>query len=449
MKKKTTNKQGIKIEAIKSAGEIVRNSYINYGRQVNNSRSFPFLLDGLKKSYTRAINALYFEVPAGKLLPTHQVRGTLGRFHPHSLDAIGGVYARLVRDNLIRGNGSFGSSDILGGKSKGADPRYTEVGLGDGLRNIMAKVIHLVPTSASEINGEDLEPIYVPTPIPLSLCITGIDGLGVGARTTIPTFSYESLLTAYLKKDYNLLEIKDKDINVNLKESDFKGLWEKGTGKITYEYELTKGKRRFEIKGSPEIFSISLGSERKNSKKKTDDDVFNELVEEGKIIVENLSTSIGHLVISLAPKVKVDENWIYQYLKKKSTKSISYNIMVTDGKSCRVMGIKDWIDVTYKNYTKLLEKGNRLELEKLEFDRRVYVILPEVVKYLQKNPMADNEEIAKKLKEDVEVIRAVLQKPLSYLRKADSEGKIKEIDKKIETTKKFKPANFIKTNLVC
>ena len=73
--------------------------------------------------------------------------------------------------------------------------------------------------------------------------------------------------------------------------------------------------------------------------------------------------------------------------------------------------------------------------------------MPEVVKVFLKDTSVTNEQLAKKTKVDLEIIKVIMSKPIGTLRKTDSEAKIKEIEKEIKALKKFKAEEFIKEHI--
>ena len=122
-------------------------------------------------------------------------------------------------------------------------------------------------------------------------------------------------------------------------------------------------------------------------------------------------------------------------------------INVTDGETVRTIGIREWIDITYNNYINLLNLNRDNKLKSLEFSKKVYLAMPEVVKVFLKDTSVTNEQLAKKTKVDLEIIKVIMSKPIGTLRKTDSEAKIKEIEKEIKALKKFKAEEFIKEHI--
>ena len=62
---------------------------------------------------------------------------------------------------------------------------------------------------------------------------------------------------------------------------------------------------------------------------------------------------------------------------------------------------------------------------------------------MEVNPKADNIEICKKLGLSEEVVKVVMEKPISYLRKnSDTTGRVKDLKAKLKELKKFNPIAY-------
>jgi hypothetical protein len=433
----------MKIQQVESIGNLVAHGYTEFGGYINTKRVLPHIMDGLKPSYRRAIFSTY-EIDPG-FSTTHEVLGYMSRFHPHSTDGTEDVMSNLCRYGILQGKGNHGRKDILGVHDNHAAPRYTKIKVPDSFKRLIDPVISLVPHSESEVNPKYKEPDYLPVPIPLSLTFDRLSGLGIGVSTVYPTFSMKSLLDAYLANDPNLLEYREPGLKINKSESNLQGLWDKGYGHVVYEYDVKKFTRDVMVTGNPSRFPISLGG---TSNK--DDIYFDQLLSESKVLIENLSdkNNPGLLRVSLAPGVRVDMDWLYEYLLKKARHRETYYIRVTDGSKVYSKGIREWIDFTYNNYLNLLNTNKQNRLDKLNLNRKVYDVMPAVVDYFLKNPDSTNEQIAKKTKVDVELVKLVMAKTISSLRKTDSINEIKKIDDKINEINNFDPKNFILNNIL-
>lgn len=439
MASKKTNKV-----VTESIGDIVSFGYTEFGKYINTSRVFPRLLDGLKPSYRRGIYASYL---GGKdYAKSAEVLGNMMKFHPHSTDGTYESLAKFTLCGILEGEGSFGRADILGDSDGPAAARYTAIKVSKKLRAMIEPVLDLVPWQDSEVNGNIKEPSYLPTPFPLSFLVDRVSGLGIGVSAILPTFSMESMYEAYITNDPKKLKYRTKGLKIIAKDSDLDALWKTGKGYLTYQYaKITKGDREVIIEGDPSRFPIQLYKGGKG-----DDKLFMQYREEGRILIDNLSdkTKPGLLRVYLSPGTRgVDIDWLHKYLTEKATHKETYMINVTDGETVRTIGIREWIDITYNNYINLLNLNRDNKLKSLEFSKKVYLAMPEVVKVFLKDTSVTNEQLAKKTKVDLEIIRVIMSKPIGTLRKTDSEAKIKEIEKEIKALKKFKAEEFIKEHI--
>ena len=80
----------------------------------------------------------------------------------------------------------------------------------------------------------------------------------------------------------------------------------------------------------------------------------------------------------------------------------------------------------------------------VEFELLVQTFLPKIADYiLNVNPSASNDLIAKTLDIPIEVVQAVMAKPISYLRKSkENSGRLKELKEKIKDLKNFDGTKF-------
>jgi hypothetical protein len=204
------------------------------------------------------------------------------------------------------------------------------------------------------------------------------------------------------------------------------------------------------IDGSPSRFSIKLPKDINDDKLSPDDKLFIKLRNEGKLILDNLSskTHSGLLKVSLSPGVRVNIDWLKNYLNKKATNRETYYIKLTDGEKVYLKGIREWIDITFNNYMNLLSKYKSDRVQKLNKDKEVYLALPSVVEYFLKNPEATNKQISDSIGIDEELVNRVLSKPISTLRKTDSEKEVKVIEDKLNEANSFNPNKFIEDVII-
>ena len=106
--------------------------------------------------------------------------------------------------------------------------------------------------------------------------------------------------------------------------------------------------------------------------------------------------------------------------------------------------LKEWLRCVYKNYLDLLEFARSEKLKVAEFDFLVYTYLPKIADYiLNIDSGAKNELISKILDIPIEVVQAVMAKPISYLRKnKETSDRVKEVKARIKELKEFNAPKF-------
>lgn len=412
-------------------GKIGESAYLDIGNYVNNSRHFPNILDGCKVSYKRLIwSSLQF--PKGKQIPTVNLISKVSETHPHSLGGIEGINAIFVNSGIFSGEGAFGFSDIDGTVNPPAAPRYLHNMLSDKYWDIIGDLIKYVPKHESPVGA--LEPEYIPLPQPLCLSLhTSVVGLGFGLACNFPNFSHESLYKAMIKNDPKYLK-PGIDLELDYERSDLDKLWNTGKGIVTYKYHMEVGKSPDDkaegvyLMGDTCLFTPRLSKLKK-------------LIEDGKVYTEDLTTFEGpKLFIGRIPGSRgfaLED--LVKIVDEIRTNSTTYNLNVTNGETAFMIPLKEWLTYTYQNYLGLLEFAREEKLKVAEFDLNVQIYLPKIADYILKvNNEATNEMISKVLDIPVEIVQAVMTKPISYLRKnKENTGRIKELKAKIKELKSF------------
>ena len=411
-------------------------AYCDIGNYVNNSRHFPNILDGCKVSYKRLIwSALQF--PKGKDIPTVNLISKVAECHPHSLSGIEGINAVFVNSGIFSGEGSFGGSDIDGTINPPAAPRYLHNRLSDEYWDIIGDLIKYVPKHESPVGA--LEPEFIPLPQPLCLSIkTSVVGLGFGIACNFPNFSHKSLYKAMVKDDPKYLE-PGVDLEMDYKKSDLRGLWTKGKGTVTYRYHMEVGKspdgkaEGVYLWGDTCIFTPKISKLKK-------------LIEDGKIYTEDLTTFDGpKMFIGRVPGARgiVLEDLVkmVDIIRENST---TYNLNVTNGETTFAIPLREWLKYTHKNYLALLEHAREEKLKVVKFDLLVQTYLPKIADFIiNENPGASNELISKIMSIPLEIVQAVMSKPISYLRKSkENNGRLKEIKERIKELESFDSSKF-------
>ena len=416
-------------------GKASEDALLDGADYLNNHRALAFVGDGCKPSYKRLIwSALQF--PRGELQPSVKVINNMASTHPHSLAGVEGLHAVFVKSGVFKGSGSFGTNSILGEKGEAAAPRYTKSCLSELYYDMIKPLLQCIDLVDSPVGPKEIP--YVPLPQPLCLFLsTSIAGIGVGISTNYPNFSPESMYRAYINDDPMLLE-PNIDLLLDKQNSELRRLWETGKGRVIYSYRLGKytnedGKVGYLFEGSTDIFTPNLKK-------------INKYVEKGEIFIEDMTTKSGpKMFIGLVNNRGITINELETLCRQCCYDSTVYNLNVTDGKTSFRIPLKDWLDYTYKNYIQLLHDVNVKKIEKTKFDIMVQEALPIIADYiLNKNPKATDKEICDNFGMSEEIVKTVMEKPISQLRKnKDNSARIKSLKDKLRELKKFNPVNYV------
>ncbi len=181
--------------------DAISDRYLNYALSTIMHRSLPDVRDGLKPVHRRLIFAmqqLRLDPNSAFKKSARVVGDVIGKFHPHSDQAIYDALVRLAQDfalryPLIDGQGNFGNVD----GDNAAAMRYTEARLTEVsallLQGIGEDAVDFRPT----YDGEAEEPVVLPAAFP-NLLANGSQGIAVGMATSIPPHNAAELCQALL-----------------------------------------------------------------------------------------------------------------------------------------------------------------------------------------------------------------------------------------------------------
>lgn len=419
-----------------SINDFVKAATYRFGHYKNTQRDIPSVFDGLKPSYRRVIYAAYELKDWNK---TAKIIGdTLGNWHPHGDSALIPVVGNLVDYGILDGQGGHGTKHIDGLITPPSAPRYTEARLNPEIHSLIKFLLPYIPYSPN-YDGKRQEPEYLPTPIPFSLT-TGSSGIGIGVNQRMPAFSYKSLFNAYINNDPNLLEAP-KGLIIDKEDSELERLWLTGEGRIRYRYNVEFHKsddaHGVMIHGSSLLFLPNM-------------DWIDELIEDGLIFGRKESSEgVQRYFVARHKGIrKVSDDELFDICYKAASIKQFYSLNVTDGSHFFKIPLYKWIDRTYNNYVKLLGDYKQSNISKLEYDIKVLEILPETVNLLltkYDNYDEDSEEltveesIAKDLKVDVELIKSVMKKTISTLKRLrhNTQSEISKITPKLAEFKNY------------
>lgn len=172
---------------------LVRKNMREYGIEVNEERSVPCVIDGLKPVQRRILWAMHrLGLEKGTPIKAARTVGdTIGKYSPHgdsaTYDAMVTLANHLVPTVLGKGNWGSKTGD------KAAHYRYTNAKLsayGAAFFDpYYMPVIDLVPN----YDGKDQEPVILHAPLP-NILLNGSSGIGVGLTTEIPAYTPKSVV---------------------------------------------------------------------------------------------------------------------------------------------------------------------------------------------------------------------------------------------------------------
>jgi DNA gyrase subunit A len=177
----------------------MRNAYLDYAMSVIVARALPDARDGLKPVHRRILYAMH-EMgirPNSTYRKSARIVGeVLGKYHPHSDQAVYDAMARMAQDfsmryMLVDGQGNFGSID--------GDPpaamRYTEARMARLAAELLVDIEKETVDFADNFDASLQEPLVLPARLP-NLLLNGSAGIAVGMATNIPPHNLVELANA-------------------------------------------------------------------------------------------------------------------------------------------------------------------------------------------------------------------------------------------------------------
>ena len=181
--------------------DAISERYLSYALSIIMSRSLPDVRDGLKPVHRRllyAMRLLKLNPDQGYKKCARVIGDVIGKYHPHGDQSVYNALVRLaqnfaVRYPLVDGQGNFGNID----GDNPAAMRYTEARLTDVASSILEGIDEDAVDFKETYDGEDKEPIVMPSTIP-NLLANGGEGIAVGMACSIPPHNLEELCQALL-----------------------------------------------------------------------------------------------------------------------------------------------------------------------------------------------------------------------------------------------------------
>ena len=184
-----------------SISDEMRQSYLDYAMSVIVSRALPDVRDGLKPVHRRILYSMYeqgYEWNRPYRKSARVVGDVIGKYHPHSNDAVYYALVRMAQEfslrvTLIDGQGNFGSVD----GDMPAAMRYTEVRMEKVTGFMLEDLDKDTVNFKDNYDASEKEPTVLPARFP-NLLVNGGQGIAVGMATNIPTHNLGEVIDAVL-----------------------------------------------------------------------------------------------------------------------------------------------------------------------------------------------------------------------------------------------------------
>jgi len=184
-----------------SISDEMRQSYLDYAMSVIVSRALPDVRDGLKPVHRRILYSMYeqgYEWNRPYRKSARVVGDVIGKYHPHSNDAVYFSLVRMAQEfslrvTLIDGQGNFGSVD----GDMPAAMRYTEVRMEKVTGFMLDDLDKDTVNFKDNYDASEREPTVLPARFP-NLLVNGGSGIAVGMATNIPTHNLGEVIDAVL-----------------------------------------------------------------------------------------------------------------------------------------------------------------------------------------------------------------------------------------------------------
>ena len=189
--------------------------FLNYAMSVITERALPDVNDGLKPVHRRilySMNELGINYNKPYKKSARVVGDVLGKLHPHGDASVYGAMVILAQDfstryPLVDGHGNWGSID----GDAAAAMRYTEARMSRIGQQLLNDIHKNTVDFKPNYDGEELEPVCLPTLLPLLLA-NGAFGIAVGMMTDIAPHNIKDIYKACYLMIENTKQGLDTDI---------------------------------------------------------------------------------------------------------------------------------------------------------------------------------------------------------------------------------------------
>ena len=108
------------------------------------------------------------------------------------------------------------------------------------------------------------------------------------------------------------------------------------------------------------------------------------------------------------------------------------------------IGIKKWMDITYKNYIRILGEFITAMITNTEWKLTLLKYADQVMDSFQKSGLTySNDQIAKELGIDPEIVADIMKSSLSSWRRMDKDAKKKKYESELKHWKSQVPENIV------
>ncbi|MFL2782866.1 MAG: DNA topoisomerase IV subunit A [Rhodospirillales bacterium] len=427
--------------------DAISDRYLSYALSIIMSRSLPDVRDGLKPVHRRllyAMRLLKLNPEEGYKKCARVIGDVIGKYHPHGDQSVYNALVRLaqnfaVRYPLVDGQGNFGNID----GDNPAAMRYTEARLTDVASSILEGIDEDSVDFKETYDGEDKEPIVMPSTIP-NLLANGGEGIAVGMACSIPPHNLEELCSALL----HLIKFPNatlRKINEFIPGPDFPtgGILVESKEMILAAYTTGRGGFRIRSRWSVEqqsrgqyhivITEIPYQIQKSRLIEKIAEllmakklpfleDIRDESAEDIRIILEPRKRSID-------PKILMEQ--MFRLTDLETRISINMNVLDSDN-TPRVMSIKEVLNAFLSHRHVVLMRRTQFRLTKIHYRIEVlegylaaYLNLDEVIRIIREEDDPKKQLIIAFSLKEVQA-EAILNMRLRSLRK------LEEIDLRVE-----------------
>ncbi len=423
----------------------MQQAYLDYAMSVIVSRALPDARDGLKPVHRRILYAMHDLNlnPASPHKKSARIVGeVLGKYHPHSDQAVYDAMARMAQEFstrylLVDGQGNFGSID--------GDPpaamRYTEARLTAVALDMLADIDKDTVEFSSNFDDTLVEPVVLPSAIP-NLIVNGATGIAVGMSTNVPPHNLSEVVEALkfmLDKWTKLDDVSVDDlmefvhgpdfptggviIQEDTEGGDLKHAYGTGRGRVTVQArvhleEASRGRSRLIVTELPYMTNKTSLIERIASLAR------DEVIEGIADLRDESARDEMRIVIELSKGIEPDDvlGELYKRTPMQSTFSIIILALV-DGEP-RLLGLKQALRVFLEHRLEVVRRRSEFDLERarhqahiLEGLRIAIANLDQVIAVIRKSQtvLTARDNLRKTFKLSDDQALAILNMPLRRL----------------------------------